>query len=516
MGMAIMAMGLPVSEFLMSISIFVLAGAWLLNGPKKVQWQSFKNNKIAWITSLIFFIDVVGLINTSDYNYAFSDLRIKLPLLLVPIFIAPAKFTKKEFSAILAIFVGATLVGTIICFTNYQINLKDNLFNIRDISIFISHIRFGLMINIAIVILVYYVVTLRNKLSIVLSFIAIWLIYFLVFLGSVNGFIIFTLSIVIGIFVLIYKSPFKRLGIAFGFLLIIIAGYLSIMSYKAYSSYFVPKKVAYNNPDNILKKTKDGHNLISNRKSKQLQNGFYVWRNISRKEIKKEWKKRADVKYHENDIKDQMVAGTLIRYLTSKGLPKDAEGMASLSEQDITNIEMGYTDYRREHWNNLELRVDQFYYQLSAMVNQKNPGGKPFVQRIYYLEASFFIIKNNFFTGVGTGDIQNAFEKYYNDTHTNMPSKYWVRTHNQYLTYFITNGILGFLFFIYATTFPLIRFIKSSFILAISQFILLFSFLSEDTLESQPGATLYIFIIALGIVFIHNENRITKTSDPLS
>jgi hypothetical protein len=372
------------------------------------------------------------------------------------------------------------------------------------------------MINIAILILVYYAITLKNKLSIVLSLIATWLVYFLVLLGSINGFIIFTFSIVIGIFVLIFKSPFKRLGIALVFFLIVITGYISIVSFSAYKSYFVPKKVAYNDPDNILKKTKGGHNLVTNKKSNQLQNGYYVWRNISRKEIKKEWKKRADDNYHEYDIKNQVIAGTLIRYMTSKGLQKDAVGMDELSDQDIINIEMGYADYRRVDWNNLELRIDQFFYQLSAIINQKNPGGKPFVQRIYYLEASFFIIKNNFFTGVGTGDIQIAFEDYYKSIGTQMPDRYWVRTHNQYLTYFITNGILGFLFFIYATTFPLIRFIKTSFILAISQFILLFSFLSEDTLESQPGVTLYIFIIALGIVFIDNENRITKTSDPLS
>jgi hypothetical protein len=515
-GLAIMAIGLPVSEFLMSISIFVLAGAWLFNGPKKSQWQAFKNNKIAWITFLIFFIDIIGLLNTSDFDYARSDLRIKLPLLLVPVFIAPAKFSKKEITAILAVFVGSTLVGTFICFFNYQINLKENLFNIRDISIFISHIRFGLMINIAIIILGYYAILLKNKLSIVLGFSAIWLIYFLVFLGSINGFIIFSFSIIISFFVLIYKSPFPRFGIVLGVLLIVIAGYVSIVSLRSYKSYFVPKKVAYNDPDNILKKTKDGHKLVSNKNSNQLQNGHYVRRNINVEEIKEEWGKRAHDKYFKYDIKNQKITGTLVRYLASKGLPKNAEGIAALSDQDITNIELGYIDYRRENWNNLELRVDQFFFQLHSMVEQKNPGGKPFVQRIFYLKASFFIIKNNFFAGVGTGDIQIAFEDYYQDVHTNMPTQYWVRTHNQYLTYFITNGILGFLFFIYATTYPLVRFIKTSFILALSQFILLFSFLSEDTLESQPGVTLYIFIIALGIIIGNASDKSTETSNPLS
>jgi len=505
-GMALMAIALPVSEFLMSISMFTLALAWLLNGPKKMQWQAFKNNKLAWITFLIFFIDVAGLINTSNFDYALSDLRVKLPLLLVPVFVAPAKFKDKEVRAILALFVGSTLVGSLICFINYHINLKDNLFNIREVSIYISHIRFGLMINISILILVYFAIKLKNRLSMVLIIAALWLVYFLVFLGSVNGYIILTLLILIGAIVLVLKSPYPKLGLLFGLLIFLIAGYISVVGFKAFKSYFLVKNVAYNNPDSILKKNSRGNVLVSNKNNKQLQNGYYVWRNISRKELKKEWKKRADDKYHEYDIKNQIVTGTLIKYLTSKGLPKDADGMAALSNQDIKNVELGHTDYRRENWNNLEFRIDQFFFQINAITKQNNPEGKSFVQRIYYLDAAINIIKNNFFIGVGTGDIQDEFDAFYQADNSKLPPKYRIRTHNQYLSYFVTNGILGFLLFLYASAYPFVRFSKSSLILAIAQFILLFSFLSEDTLESQPGVTLYVFIIALGIVSSNYES----------
>lgn len=388
-GLALMAIALPVSEFLMSISMFVLALAWLLNGPKKIQWQSFKNNKIAWITFLIFFIDVAGLLNTTDFNYALSDLRVKLPLLLVPVFIAPAKFTTKEITTILFLFVGSTFVGSLICFTNYHVNLKDNLHNIRDVSIFISHIRFGLMINIAILILTYYAVQWRNKFSIAMLFMALWLVYFLLFLGSVNGYIVFTLLLVFAFFFLLFKSPFRKLALALGVFFIFIAAYISVKSIIAYQSYFVVKKVNYNDSEHILKKNRRGNALQSYTNNNQLQNGYYVWRNISRKELKASWQKRADKKYYEYDVKNQTVIGTLIKYLTSKGLPKDADGVALLSEQDIKNVELGYTDYRRENWNNLELRIDQFFFQLNSIANQNNPGAKPFVQRLYYLIGSF-------------------------------------------------------------------------------------------------------------------------------
>ncbi len=123
--MAFMAIGLPVSKFLLSLSIFGLASAWLLSGPKKTQWKTFYQNKLVWITISIFLIEVIGLATTSNYDYAFSQLRIKLPLLLVPFFIASVKFSDEEYSSLLALFVGSTFVGSIICFFNYQLNLKE-------------------------------------------------------------------------------------------------------------------------------------------------------------------------------------------------------------------------------------------------------------------------------------------------------------------------------------------------------------------------------------------------------
>ena len=66
-GLALMAIGLPVSEFLMSLSMFLLAIAWLLNGPKKIQLSAFKKNKLAWSGVILFLIPFVSLLWTSDY-----------------------------------------------------------------------------------------------------------------------------------------------------------------------------------------------------------------------------------------------------------------------------------------------------------------------------------------------------------------------------------------------------------------------------------------------------------------
>jgi len=115
------------------------------------------------------------------------------------------------------------------------------------------------------------------------------------------------------------------------------------------------------------------------------------------------------------------------------------------------------------------------------------------------------IINNNLITGVGTGDIQDEFDNYYRQDQSELKSQYRVRTHNQYLTFFITLGIFGFIWFLYATIYPLLLFSRINLILFVSQMVLLLSFLTEDTLETQPGVTLYAFIIALGILAINSK-----------
>ncbi|HEY6435204.1 MAG TPA: hypothetical protein VIY47_01325, partial [Ignavibacteriaceae bacterium] len=44
-----------------------------------------KENKAAIILVGLFFMHVIGLLYTSDFEYAYKDIRIKAPLLLFPI-----------------------------------------------------------------------------------------------------------------------------------------------------------------------------------------------------------------------------------------------------------------------------------------------------------------------------------------------------------------------------------------------------------------------------------------------
>lgn len=500
-GLALMAIGLPVSEFLMSISIMILALAWIINGPKKVQWQAIKNNPLVWTGIVLFLVPLISMLWTDNYDYSLHDLRIKLPLLLVPIFVASYSISERKLYQLIALMIGSTFVGSVIIMVNYYLNLQGNLENIRDVSIFISHIRFSLIIDICIFILLYAAFQWRNGYSIIALTMAAWFIYFIFFLGSGNGFIGLLTIIVFGGIYLLLNYPNNKVKYGIISLLLIYCAYILYLSIGSYRSHFVVKDDPYNKQAEDQRKQ-----YYSLNNDLQLENGFFIWRNIANKQLKREWENVCDEEFKEYDNKGQKIRGTLIRYLTSKALSKDSIGIHNLNKKDIQNIQNGYYHYEQVDWNNLELRIDQFFYQLMSFYYNKNPSGKPFLQRIFYWKGAFSIIKKNPILGVG-GDIQDEFNLFFKTEASNLGDEYWHHSHNQYLTYFVVGGLVGFLAFLWAVFYPLKKYLRQNIILTLAQVVMLISFISEDTLETQPGVTMYVLFLALGISFLNGRSQ---------
>lgn len=509
-GLVLMAIGLPVSEFLMSISVMILALAWLVNGPKKLQWQSVVKNKLVWSGLILFFIPLISMLWTDDYAYSLHDLRIKLPLLLVPFFVASYSISEKQFHVLLALLIGSTFVGSIIIFINYYLNLEGSLENIRDVSIFISHIRFSLIIDICIFILIYAVFQLKNYYSIIAIAMLIWFVYFIFFLGSGNGFIGLLSIIIFGLVYLLIKFPNMKIKYGVLVLFLLYCSYIFYLSFSSYTSHFVVKDDPYNK--SIID---DDNRYYSLANDYQLVNGFYIWRNIANKQIKTEWKSVSAKEYYEKDVKGQAIQGTIIRYLTSRGLSKDSVGIHQLSEQDVLNIQNGQANYKQQEWNNLQFRIDQFFYQMMAFYYKRDPDNKPILQRLFYWKGAINIINENPILGVG-GDIQHEFNSYFESETSELAHQYWHHSHNQYLTYFVVGGILGFLGFLWAVFYPFRIYLKENLILTMAQLVMLISFITEDTLETQPGVTMYVLFLALGITLLNGRKKDLDQVDVLN
>ena len=218
--LALLAASLPLSKFTMSVFEFVLIGLWLWSGFSfKVSYRFYKlggffsgtielisyifnlayhnliekfklffRNKPAVIFSLVYMIHLFGLLYTSDFDYAFKDLRIKLPLLLLPVVISTMPGVNyRIIRNILVVYTLAVFVSTVV---STYVLVAGNYVDIREISPFISPIRLGLNVSFAFFIMIYFVF--HDKKfnlwrSLFLGLGALWFLIFLFLLESITS-----------------------------------------------------------------------------------------------------------------------------------------------------------------------------------------------------------------------------------------------------------------------------------------------------------------------------------------
>lgn len=499
-GLVLFAIALPLSVWLMSVSQFLIASYWLLDGKFKHKWQLAKTNRAVLFFAAAWLIHVAGLLWSDDIQYGINDIRIKLPLLILPVFAGTLPpLSTKQVKYILVFFILAVFAGTVVSMAVYSGFTHHEVTDIRDISILISHIRFSLLINVAIVILVYF---LRNdsifqipaawkKICIMLLS---WFILFLFILESSTGIIILCIIAVIMSFS--FGSGFFGKHVKF-----ILSAFIGICCIAGIVYIHSIVSTFYKHEDIDISKldvfTKEGNRYVHHPGEKFLENGNYISIYICDTELSREWNKRAEIDYNETATGGFPVRYALYRYLTSKGLRKDAEGFARLTDDDIKKIERGASNYKYAD-GGLSAKIYQYAWQADCYIKGGNPSGHTLTQRIEYLKTSFDIIKNHFWSGTGTGDVKDEFQKQYIASGSKLSQEYRLRAHNQYVTFFLTFGLPGFLlimFFLLAPAY--VSHAGKFFIFNMFFLIALLSMLNEDTLESQPGVSFFMFFYIL-------------------
>ncbi len=497
-GLILLIVSLPLSPYLTSVSQFILVGNWILENKFKSRFKQLINNKSVLIFELIFLVHLIGLIYTTDFAYAFHDLKIKLPLLILPIIIGTSqKLSYKQLKILLLFFIASITVSTFISFTIFLGLTNYKITDIRDISIFISHIRFSLLINIAIFSLVYFFFSdrINKKEKIIYPVLIIWLVFFLFVLQSFTGLIVFFITGFIALIYFIKKFRNKKIRIYLISLLVALPIILSVLVAESIVKFYSVEKI---NPKTIDKYTKLGNKYKNDFNNKIIENGHYVYLYISEKELRNEWNKVSKIAYDSVDEKGQNIKNTIIRYLTSKGYRKDAEGVKKLTKKDIEHIEEGYANYIYKNKISFSARIYKIIWQIDVQFKKGNPSGHSVTQRFEYLKASFAIIKDNFLFGIGTGDLKTVFAQQYNKMNSPLSQRWRLRAHNQFVTFFVTFGLIGFLIIIFAMFYPIVheyKFINYFFIVFF--IIALFSMLDEDTLETQAGVTFFAYFYSL-------------------
>ncbi len=477
----------------MSLSQIILVGNWLLEGNLKSKITEFCKNKSALILSSLLLLHLIGLFYTSDFAYAFNDIRIKAPLLLLPLIISTSRpLSQKLFTVILQIFVGAIILGTIISTLILTDVIHRHIVDVRNISIFISHIRFALLICVAIFICGYFIYNTSNVSGkLVWGGIIIWFTVFLILMESITGLSVFIFTVFILITYAIITSKNKTVKWVSLFSML-----LSLL----FISYWVKEATTENlkkeiiDPGKLDKYTSQRNLYVYDTTAKQTENGYYVWMYYCIQELEPLWNHRSKINFNGKDLKGNEIRFTLMRYLTSKGLRKDADGLKSLTDNEINAIERGVVNVNFQNISSIKGRLHEIKWELDLYKTTGDPNGHSLTQRFEYWKTAFAIIKQNCLFGVGTGDVEQTFNKEYVKSNSPLLMEWRLRAHNQYLSIAVAFGIIGFMWFLITLIYPMIKQKMVFDYLYITFFIItVISFFTEDTLETQAGVTFYAF-----------------------
>ena len=159
LGLLMVAVGLTLSPFLMGMSQFWLVLVWLVDGivarDFKQKLSRFWHNKAAVLLVAFYLMHVVGLLWTSDFQYALRDLRVKLPILVMPFVLSSLEpLDRKRFDLVMLVYVLSVFIATQFSFFRY---VRHDYEDVREISRFISHIRFCLNIVFSMAVVGYYI-----------------------------------------------------------------------------------------------------------------------------------------------------------------------------------------------------------------------------------------------------------------------------------------------------------------------------------------------------------------------
>jgi len=90
-GLILLGICLPLSKFGMSVGILLLLGNWILEMEFRRKFTVLWSRKSLFLFISILLIHVIWLINTTDFQYALKDIRIKLPLVALPLVMGTTK-----------------------------------------------------------------------------------------------------------------------------------------------------------------------------------------------------------------------------------------------------------------------------------------------------------------------------------------------------------------------------------------------------------------------------------------
>lgn len=502
LSLLLFVIALPLSQALVSIAAGIMLFVVLVEDTWDNKLARIKNNKVILFIPAVFLLYVLDVLLKGNFYTSLYDLRKSMFYLVLPLaFLAGKEISAKQKRFVFYTFSVFILVATFVALFNWKFGVHSETFSVHNISL-ISHVRFSFQL---ILIFWFYILLIQKNYSdlkisefLMIAFFALYFLAFLFFQQSLTGIISFITSSLFLFLLMIFKVKRSYRILLFAIAVIVISVPIFYVGHVIHQFYHI-EKVEQEKMDKV---TVQGNKYYNDFNNPMVENGHYVNLYVCEKEMREEWNKRSEIKYDSLGLNGYPVSATLMRYLTSKGLRKDAEGVKTLTQQDVSNVEKGIANVIFQG-NKLSLypRIYQTIWEYYVYSKTGYANGQSFSQRIEYAKAALTIIRNHFWLGVGTGYWKEEFKKAYKANHSSLNEKYYGSSHNQYLNYMVKFGIFGFLLILFFLIYPIIKTRRYNDILFLIFLVFMFfSNFADSDLESHMGSSFFVFFYCLFVV----------------
>ena len=497
---SLVALALPFSNAMMSIATGLLGAVWLADcamrrGRDSRASSPTLNRSLNWVSVgliALYVLHTIGMAWSEDWTYGLHDLRAKLPMLALGLAgLAVPPMVRKDRDRALKVFLFAVMAALLGLFLNAAF-FAESFGQGRAVSVYISHVRFGMMLAFSVVVARYFSHA-QTKTR------CWWLAVLAAVLGG-----LWWMQAVTGFVMLAVLAPWwalpsgwsqrRRFRTAWttGAVVILAAVILLKVGMSAAGEPLHAEDLPTHSAAGELYEHVDGSFI--------QENGHFVWASVAWGELAYAWNQRSTRAFNGKNLRGQSLSGTLIRFLASKDQPKDAEGVASLSSVEIAAIERGVPSTVELHGSGLVVRWNRLQFALGRWRDGQGVQGSSALQRIEHLRAAWAVVSAHPIGGVGTGDVPSATAAAYEQINSALEPAFRHRAHNQYLALWEAFGLLGLFALLGWLALGMYQGLREGSAGLLLPFIAMvaMAFLTEDTLETQSGVTL----VAWGAVLL--------------
>ena len=243
-----MMISLFVSRIGLSVSLALFVAACFFHQNIRQHRRIFFSSPLLWGMTLLFLLPLLSVLWSEDKQAWLRIMRIKLPLLLLPLAIAsPFSFSKKQWRLLCFILIGLVTAGTIWSMFHYLGNMPAVHEEYLRAGAMVTalgndHVRFSWLIATTFLLGSWLAWSYKDQKKIfwILFLVLAWLVIFLHILASRTGVISFYAVVLamVGWFVFKKAKPLHGLGLTVGLIALPLAAYFLLPTFRNKIKFF--------------------------------------------------------------------------------------------------------------------------------------------------------------------------------------------------------------------------------------------------------------------------------------